>query len=100
MSIYLGIMIKERSMRLNILRKQIDLIDYKILKLIGKRLRLVGKISQLKNRKKLPIGDKKRETEILSLISHQSKETSIPVLFARTLFKIIIKGSRKLQQKS
>lgn len=59
------------------LRKEIDKIDLKILKLLEKRLSIVRKINILKEKLKLPLTSKKRENEIIKNLSLKTKDILI-----------------------
>ena len=53
------------SNKLTAVRRQIDRLDEKMLKLVSKRARLALKIGRIKKRKKWPVYDPKRETFVL-----------------------------------
>ncbi len=76
-------------------RKVIDKIDYKIFRLLLKRLTLVKKIKAYKKSNGIKILDKSREKYILKRFKAKSKESKF---FIKNIFKSIIKNSRVLQK--
>lgn len=81
------------------LRREIDRIDSELLSLIAKRLEVAKKIGEYKKKNKIPIRDKKRESEIVNKradafrqLGHDDKE------FIKKLFSLLFKKSRKVQK--
>jgi len=72
-------------MRIKDLRRQIDNVDDRILKLLIKRAEIVKKIAELKRKKKLDVFSPEREKEILERIKKAGtsilKETDIELIF-------------------
>jgi monofunctional chorismate mutase len=58
---------------IEVLRKKIDKIDNRILKLIEERVEIAKEIGRLKKRAGLSLHDRKREAEILKRIEKKSK---------------------------
>jgi len=81
-------------MNLEEVRKNIDLVDSKILKLISNRMEL----ALMSKKFKAEIKDPKREKELLNRI-RESSDTLIDAPFCEKLFLEIIKESKKLQEK-
>ena len=72
------------------LRKKIDKIDHKILKLLNKRANTVLKIGKIKQRNNSTIHDPAREAEILKNLIHQNNgpltEEQIKEIFGKIIF--------------
>jgi len=79
------------------LRKKIDAIDTRILKLLAKRLELSKRIGKLKQNSGIKIQDCEREKEILREIEKISKEHHLNPLFVKTLYLEILRESREIQ---
>lgn len=77
--------------KLEKIRKQLDIIDSKIVKELKKRALLVLKIKKIKENSKLQIKDPKREQFILEKMENK---------YEKEIFKKILLESRKLQAKS
>lgn len=56
------------------LRQEIDKIDSKLLELISKRLLVVKKVGEYKNRIGRPVKDPKREEERITILAIQGKK--------------------------
>lgn len=74
--------------KLEKIRKQLDLIDNKIIKILQKRAKLIMKIKEVKENEKIRIKDPKREKYILEKMENN---------YEREIFKKILLESRKLQ---
>tara|TARA_Y100001934_G_C12056163_1_gene633083 strand:- start:10 stop:279 length:270 start_codon:yes stop_codon:yes gene_type:complete len=80
------------------LRKELDLIDEKILILLEKRMDIVIKVGQLKSELEIPIEDIKREKEIIKrLTEHSHKKLSDKQLIR--IFKTFFQLSKNEQKK-
>lgn len=79
------------------LRKDIDLVDLKILNLVAQRRKLVIKIMQEKSKQGMPLADKKREREIVSHLISRKKLSASQV---RALWKVLFGMSHKLVKKN
>ena len=75
--------------QLNILRKKLDSIDNKLLKLIKVRYKVVQNVLSLKE-KKSEIIDKKRINIILKNIKMKSKKNNIDVKITNKIWKSMI----------
>ncbi len=76
-------------MKLEDWRKEIDLIDDEIIKLINQRARIVQKIGTLKAKAGLPIVDKDREEKVLRKVCEENqgilKNDSIAGIYRKIL---------------
>ncbi|MGC8867061.1 MAG: chorismate mutase [Elusimicrobiales bacterium] len=77
------------------LRKEIDIIDKKIIMLLDERFEIVKRIGVIKKRLKLPITDKKREKEILTKVNKISFNYSKQIT---KLYTHIIKLSKGIER--
>lgn len=80
-------------------RKQIDEIDTEIIKLLGKRFRIIDSISAVKSINRLPVKDTGRMEEIFNARSKLAFEYSVPTLLVQKIFREIIKYSMIEEQK-
>ena len=79
----------KNKIKLNLLRKKLDNIDYQLLKVIKKRTVIVKKVLSLKVNKK-EIIDKKRITTILTKIKKESLKKNIDPKITRRIWKNMI----------
>ncbi|MCK4670740.1 MAG: chorismate mutase [Nanoarchaeota archaeon] len=83
---------------LNNLRKQIEIIDIDIIRLLKKRFLIAKKIGKIKIDTNGTIKDKEREKQIIKRLIDKNK--NINKEFICRLYKIIFKYSINLQKKS
>ncbi len=86
-------------MKLEKIRKQIDIIDEKILSLLKNRFELVWQIRELKQAHKLPVEDKNREEEVLTTFIRKGEMLKLSKFFVRQLFNLISNESKRIQIK-
>tara|TARA_Y100000591_G_scaffold302221_1_gene297120 strand:- start:232 stop:522 length:291 start_codon:yes stop_codon:yes gene_type:complete len=79
----------DKKKRLNILRKKLDSLDNKLIKLIKKRTNIVSNVLKLKTRK-YEIVDKKRISTILKNIKHKSIKNKIDPKITSRIWKNMI----------
>ena len=72
--------------KLSKIRKKIDLIDHRLLNLIGKRTKLVDQLMRIKKNKN-QIVDKKRINEVLKKIRKQSIKKSIDLKVTKKIWE-------------
>jgi len=85
--------------KLNKLRKNVDKVDEKILKLLSKRLSLSKIIGNYKNINKIKFEDKNRENQIINKLSSDFKNSNLDKLFIKEIYGIIFKKSKKIMSK-
>lgn len=85
-------------MTLGQLRKRIDRVDRKILRLLNERADAARRIGDLKRRKGLPIFDGKRETAVLRRMTRSNSGT-LPASAVRAIFQVILRHNRRLQSR-
>ena len=79
----------KNKIKLNLLRKKLDKIDYQLLKIIKKRTEVVKKVLSLKVYKK-EIVDKKRIFAVLKKIRKESLKKKIDPKITRRIWKNMI----------
>ena len=79
----------KNKIKLNLLRKKLDVIDYQLLKLIKKRTEIVKKVLTLKAYKN-EIVDKKRISSILNKIKKESLKKKIDPKITHRIWKNMI----------
>ena len=79
----------DKKKRLNILRKKLDSLDNKLIKLIKKRTNIVSDVLKLKTHK-YEIVDKKRISAILKNIKKKSLKNSIDPKITNKIWKNMI----------
>ncbi|MEK7203354.1 MAG: chorismate mutase [Patescibacteria group bacterium] len=84
---------------LEILRKKIDEVDYKIVRLLGCRFGITKKIGEYKKRKKINACDPKREFQMMEERMKWAKEINLNPKFISRLFKNIITEVKKEHRK-
>ena len=77
------------KIKLNLLRKELDKIDYQLLKVFKKRTEIVKKVLSLKTYKK-EIVDKKRISIILKKIRKESLKKNIDPKITKRIWKNMI----------
>ncbi|MDP3728759.1 MAG: chorismate mutase [bacterium] len=80
-------------------RERIDCINKEILLLLKKRMLVVEKIFEYKEKEYLTIEDLEREKEIIDLVKKESQKESIDTQFAQEIFKTIINSSKSWQKR-
>ncbi len=84
------------NLELEELREKINLVDNEILESLEERMELAKEVAELKKENNMPIKDLKREEEI---ISQRKLCTSLEGAFTESIMKVIIKESKKIQNK-
>jgi chorismate mutase-like protein len=90
-----GILMKKSE--LEKLRKKIDAVDRKLLKLLHERACCSQRIGKVKRQLKMKIYSPQREQEILSMLVRQVKKP-LPRDAVKKIFKVIMSESRKIQR--
>ena len=89
----------KNKIKLNLLRKKLDNIDYQLLKVIKKRTVIVKKVLSLKVNKK-EIIDKKRISVILKKIKKESLKKNIDPKITRRIWKNMIRSYIDFEKKN
>jgi len=82
--------------KLKYYRKDVDLIDKKIIKFLLSRFQLIKQISDYKRRNKIKIADKIRELQVIGNVKKYSDKKHRK--FIINIFKDIINYSKKIQK--
>ena len=80
-------------------RKEIDVVDSDICKLIAKRFAITHKVGIYKSKNNIKAEDKKREAEIMEVLDKKAMKLKINSIMLRKIFKIIIKEAKKNHKK-
>lgn len=86
--------------KLENLRKQIDIIDKKIITLLGKRMLLAKKTGKLKKEQGLPFIDKKRWDKVIVSALSKAESLGLSKTFIKALYSLIHKYSIKTQKEA
>lgn len=84
--------------KIKCLRKKIDCVDKRILKLLAKRFVLTDKIGVIKKLEKIGIEDKIREAEILEKFEKLSQKFNLDKNFTTNLLQLILQESKRRQK--
>tara|TARA_B100000123_G_C25716196_1_gene422283 strand:- start:894 stop:1166 length:273 start_codon:yes stop_codon:yes gene_type:complete len=87
-----------KNNQLKDIRKKLDKIDNKLLKLIKKRTKLVDIVIKIKKHKK-DIVDKKRIKQILKRIKLQSKKMNVDIEITKKIWISMINAYIKYERK-
>lgn len=82
-------------MNLRDLRKEIDRLDEKLLKILAKRKQVVNNIFKHKIKLNLPLVDLKRERELLKSRRKPAQKLNLSPKFVRKLFRLIINSTKE-----
>jgi len=85
-------------MKLIEIRKKIDFLDNELIKIITKRMSLMPKIAQIKKEEGLSTFDADREIYLLADRMQVAKELGLDPKMIEKIFKILLNGSRKIQE--
>lgn len=86
-------------MKLEVLRKKIDTCDKKIIHLLGMRMLLSAEIGRVKEGHGVPIGNEKREKEILKNGEKQAKMLKLDPEFVKKVYTLVLEESKRKQEK-
>ncbi len=85
-------------MSLENLRKEIEVINSQVLKLLAKRNKVAMLIGEHKKKEGIPVTDEAREKEVFANIKVQSEALGLDSEFTKELFKLIVKESKRVQR--
>ena len=85
-------------MTLETVRKKIDEIDARIIRLIADRQHLAGETAQLKFREGLPIKDPDQRDRVLERAFDRAVESMVNPVSVQKIFAILIEMSEERQQ--
>jgi len=85
--------------KLETLRKKINAVDAKIIRLLAARQALTLAVGAYKKKHNLPIRHPDREAEILKKSRAMALESGLSILLVRNIFKEIFKVSKRIQRK-
>jgi len=82
------------------IRNKIQKTDQKIIRLVGKRMKLAKKIGILKKEAGIQIWDKAREKELREMYRTEATKDGLSGDFTDKLFDVIFDESRRIQESS
>ena len=82
--------------KINSLRKKLDRIDNKIIKLLEKRFKIAQRVGETKKQNGFEISDKEREKQI---VEEKIKKSQLDKKFIRDFYKLIFKQSKEVQKR-
>jgi monofunctional chorismate mutase len=88
----------EGTLRLDSIRREIDQLDLEIVKLLQRRMALVGQIASLKRQAGVDVQDTAREEAIFRRLAREARTPLSPQAVKR-IFGEILKVSRELQSR-
>lgn len=80
------------------LRKRIDLVDRRILRLLAKRQRVSAAIAKIKHTRNRPVTDRTRERSVHSAVHREAARLGINTVVTDKIFAIIIAESKRIQE--
>ena len=78
-------------------RKQIDIIDTKIVELFSKRFELVKQIGKIKKENNIPVVDNNRFQKVLEKVENIAEKQGVSKDFINDIYNIIHKYSCELE---
>ncbi|ACL17291.1 chorismate mutase [Methanosphaerula palustris] len=84
-------------MDITVLREEITSVDDQIIRLIGTRQQIAGRIARVKYSKEAPIRDEGRRQEVLEHAFNRAVEEKIDPRSVRQIFEILIEMSEERQ---
>ncbi|MCD5425552.1 MAG: chorismate mutase [Methanosarcinaceae archaeon] len=76
--------------KLEIVRKEIEQVDEKIISLIKERVGLSEKVLECKKEMNIPIKDDSREKEIIERVTNYAMEYNLDIGAVKNIFKLLI----------
>lgn len=76
-------------------RERIDMLDSKIVELLGERMKVVDNVGEYKKEKGLPVTDEDREKILFEKVREMGKDTGLDEDFIQELFERIINQAKK-----
>ncbi len=86
------------SLGVNLMRGDVDEIDYSIVELLGQRQRLAVEIGRIKLEKGLPLRAPDREAELLDDVRTAAQEHNLDSGLVAKIFELVLEGSRAAQR--
>lgn len=79
------------------LRKQIQQVDGKILKLLAERFEFAKQVGQIKHKLQIKTSDPKREKDLLNFYRKQCVYLNLDYKIAKKVFMAILRHSKRIQ---
>lgn len=87
-------------MDLNLIRKNLNKIDQKLVELIAQRQSYMPAVGKYKQKNNLPITQIKREQEIFEALKKLAKQKKVNPELIQKIFKLIITDAKQIQKQS
>ena len=84
---------------LEYIRKEIDVIDSRILDLLVQRLSCISKVATEKKKTQTEIFDPRREDELLKMLEKKAVGLGVSSSLVQDMWRVILKHSRDIQSK-
>ena len=88
-----------KNIKLEQIRKNIDVVDAKIISLIARRASYMPAVAKYKKENNLPIFQPERKEEIIKSRAGLAKKSRINPSLIKKIFLLILKNSREIQKK-
>ncbi|MGP1515068.1 MAG: chorismate mutase [Bacteroidales bacterium] len=89
--------INSEDQQLNLLRKQIDDIDYSIIKALSDRMAISRDIAKIKKKRNLALFQSDRWREVMKIVSKNAEISDLDIKFVHELYELIHQESVKEQ---
>lgn len=89
----------EQSRSIKKLREELDKITRNLIELIARRKKLVLELDKLKKKNNLPVFDKVREKEAISLAKKTAQEKEINPNLVKKIIKLLMDDAKRIQKK-
>ncbi len=86
--------------RLDQLREGIDEIDREILRLLGERRAVVGRVAEIKRREGMPLYHPAREEDLISARRREAPERALDPDMVEDVFRRVLRSSRETQSQT
>jgi len=80
------------------LRKKLDKISERLIRLLAKRRELIINLKAMKKELNLEIEDREREKEVLEGVKELAKRENLDPVMIKKIFKILIENAKKIQK--
>jgi chorismate mutase/prephenate dehydrogenase len=87
-------------MKLEKLRTRINEADYKIVQLVARRQSYMPEVAVIKRKEKIAIFQPEREVSVLASKKVLAKKFGVSERLIESIFRLILKDSRRIQRKS
>lgn len=79
-------------------RKQIEILDQKLIELLAERMQLCKAIGTFKKATQLPVLDEARETDLQTLHQTWAEQNALSPVFVTQVFELIFAHAKEVQE--